>query len=136
MVAETGDVHAGGLAGLEDGEALGDIHREPIDKDLHDIVGAGEVEPGPSDGGRRLGGLGRRVGRLGRGGAGIGGCGGDPAEEEAAGGEPRKRGRRRRPEKSEAHRSGIVPFSVWRGGGGAVGVFCFFRGRAVALLLR
>lgn len=52
MVAETGDVDAGGLAGLEDGEALGNTHREPIDKDLHDIVGASEVEPGTSDGGR------------------------------------------------------------------------------------
>lgn len=115
MVAETGDVDAGGLAGLEDGEAFGDIHREPIDKYLHGIVGAGEVEPGTSDGGRQRGGLGSGVGRLG-GGAGIGGGCGDAAEEEAAGGEAGEGGRRRRPEKSEgeAHGRGIVPFSLWR----------------------
>lgn len=107
MVAETGDVDAGGLAGLEDGEALGNTHREPIDKDLHDIVGASEVEPRTSDGGRQLWGLGGGVGWLGGGGGGgIGGGGGDAAEEESAGGEAGEGGRWRRPEKSEgeAHR--------------------------------
>lgn len=51
VVAEPRDVDAGDLAGLEDSEALGDLHRVAIDEDLDGVLRsrAGEVDSCPGD---------------------------------------------------------------------------------------
>lgn len=78
MIAEPGDVDAGDGAGLQHGHPLGDLDGVAIDEDLDGVIGVGEVDAGPGDGGPR--GLDFRLGHRG-GGFGfveVGG-GGDPA---------------------------------------------------------
>lgn len=53
MVAEARDVDAGDLAGLEDGEALGDLDGESVDRDFDGVIGGREVDAGATDRGRR-----------------------------------------------------------------------------------
>lgn len=46
MVAEAWYVNAGDLAGLEDGEPLGDLDGESVDGDFDGIFGGPEVDAG------------------------------------------------------------------------------------------
>lgn len=81
MIAEPRDVDAGDGAGLQHGHSLGDLNGVAVDEDLDGVVGVGEVDAGPSNGGPRGVDLG-----LGGGGGGGGfgfvevGGGGDPAD--------------------------------------------------------
>lgn len=80
MIAEPRDVDAGDGAGLQHGHPLGDLDGVAVDEDLDGVVGVGEVDAGPGDGGPQgvdLG-LGLRGGGSRFGFVEVGG-GGDPA---------------------------------------------------------